>query len=93
MSTSDADFDALPATVCEVIWVWTILQKFGLAPKIATIIFENSSVSISWTDTVHSWRNVINVGIKYHYVKESVFNKIFEVRYTPTDKNRADRLT
>lgn len=93
MFRTEPEFDALAVTVCEVIWAPAALKDLGAKTEMPTVIFEDKLVSIKWTGTVQGLRNVKQVVIKYQYVREHVQSETVEVRYTPTEQNRADMLT
>lgn len=93
MSTTEAEFDALAAKVREVVWARAVLHDLGEKTEKPTVVFEDNLVSISWTETVQGLRNVKHVGFKYQFVREHVMSKTVEIRYTPTEVNRADVFT
>lgn len=49
--------------------------------------------AISWMDHVLGRRKVKHVGIKYHYVRQSVAERLTTVVHMPLSDNRADSLS
>lgn len=86
LSTSEAEFSALADTVREISWLRAVLNDIGLELPKPTTIFQDNLGTISWTEEVQGLRKAKHIGIKYHYVKESVQNGKIEVQYIPSEK-------
>lgn len=93
LSTAEAEFSALSACVREVRWLRDVMAEVCCPQVKATTIYQDNLGAISWTEHVQGLRKVKHVGIKYHYVRESVDAKHVTVQYTPSADNRADSLT
>lgn len=93
LSTSEAEFYALSSSARELVWTRSVLTDLGQGIDALTTVYEDNLGTIAWTKNVQGLRNVKHVGLKYHYVLESVVGQKVEVVYTPSIENRADGLT
>lgn len=93
MSTAEAEFAALEFTVRDVIWMRNTLADLQLLVKPKTVNKQDNLGNISWTENVQGLRKFKYVCIRYNYVREAVDTAQVTVKYTPSEKNRADSLT
>ena len=93
LSTPEAEFNALSHSIKELRWLRIVLLELKAIDTGPIIIKQDNLGSISWTEGVNGLRKVKHVGIKYHYVRDSVERKIVQVGYTPSAENRSDSLT
>ena len=92
-STAEAEFNALSNAIREVKWIRMVLKELNVIEDEPTQILQDNLGSISWTEEVNGLRKVKPVGIKYHYVRDSVDAKHITVKFTPSSGNRSDSLT
>ena len=92
-STAEAEFNALSQGIKKLKWIRQVLEEIGIPQKNLTTVLQDNLGAISWTQDVQGLRRVKHVGIKYHYVRDSIENKDAEVKFTPSNQNHSDSLT
>ena len=92
-STSEAEFNALSHGIRELKWIREVLNETNMTQSGPTVVYQDNLGSISWTEDTQGLRRVKHVGIKYHFVRDSIETKHVEIKYTPSHLNRSDSLT
>lgn len=92
-STTEAEFISLAHCAREIHWIRATLAELSVDQKGPTIVHQDNLGAIYWTNEVQGLRKVKHIGIRYHYVRDAVEEKSVEVKYTPSNENKADGLT
>jgi Reverse transcriptase (RNA-dependent DNA polymerase) len=93
LSTAEAEYMAISATVQEVNWIKQLLVELELPVKLPVkLLCDNqAAIQISTNDVNHS--RTKHIDIRHHFVRESVKNKEVDLSWIATDKQLADILT
>lgn len=93
LSSSEAEFFSLAHCVREIIWIGDVLHELGVPQMSPTTVLQDNLGTISWTEEMQGLRKVKHIGVKYHYVRDTVDSETVQVSHTPSSENRADSLT
>ncbi|MBW0530492.1 hypothetical protein O181_070207 [Austropuccinia psidii MF-1] len=96
ISTAEAEYKALCDMASELLWLKQWGQECDLLKKSLPIpIHEDNQGCISTINGDCSVNNkrMKHVDIQLHFVKEAMWNGVFELIYTPTNRMLADFLT
>ena len=100
LSTAKAEYIALSVAVCEAVWLRKLLTNLFDHEMDPTIIHcdNQSCVKLSENLVFHDrskhkvFRELHNIEIKYHYIRDMVQRKEVHVQYLPTHEQIADIL-
>lgn len=84
---------SLSKVMKEIKWMRNFINELGYSQENATVVFQDSSSSVSWAKGNHSFRKVKHVKIGYHFIKEMIANKKIELVQVSTHDMTADILT
>ena len=90
ISTSEAEYQAMAATVQEALYLRSLLDEMGVVIDGPTVI--NQSCIKMCKNPVMQKRTKHN-DVKYHFVRERVEDETFELQYCPTEFMEPDLLT
>ena len=94
LSSCEAEYVALCAEVCEVMYLRNLLDEMGFPQGDSTLIWEDNKAAILVAEQeTSSAGRCKHIDVKYRFVAEAVKDGIVRVRYTPTDTNMADLFT
>ncbi|GJZ75236.1 hypothetical protein Tco_0639701 [Tanacetum coccineum] len=92
MSSAEAEYVALSASLTQVMWMRTQLQDYGFNyNKIPLYCDSQSAIAISCNPVQHSRTKHIHT--RYHFIKEQVENGIIELYFVRTEYQLADMFT
>lgn len=93
LSTAEAEYMALTATVQDVIWTTQLLKELRYDIKLPIIIYcDNQSAQLLANSSGFRHRTK-HIDIKYHFIREKVELNVIKIEYITTTKNVADSLT
>ena len=92
LSNFEAEFFSLSQCTREVMCVRELLEELEVKQCYPTAVFKDNLGTISWTEDMQWLRKVKHIGIKYHYIRDSVQAKIVQVKHVNTQENRSDSL-
>ena len=87
-STTEAEYMSLFVAARQAIWYLHGSQEFGLTIPTTVRCDNTSAISISIVSNCSK-----HIAIHYHFVRESVIYKKFELDYVDTSSNPADIFT
>ena len=94
LSSCEAEYVALCAEVCEVMYLRNLLHEMSFAQRDSTLIWEDNKAAILVAEQeTSSAGRCKHIDVKYRFVAEAVKDGVVRVRYTPTDTNVADLFT
>ena len=93
MSSCEAEYVAVSSTVCEAIWLRTILKELDHPQEKETVIFvdNKSAIQLTKNPVYHEWSKHIDT--RFHFLKGHVKQKIVELEYYHTMEQVADIFT
>ena len=94
LSSCEAEYVALCAEVCEVMYLRNLLYELGHEQVESTLVWEDNraAILIAEQETSSAGR-CKHIDVKLRFVAEAVKDGVVRVRYTPTDSNMADLFT
>jgi len=84
---------ALFEAVREALWLKSLLESLNINLKQPITIFEDNQGSISIANNPSCHKRSKHIGIKYHFSREQVENKLIRLEYISTDHQLADILS
>jgi hypothetical protein len=93
LSTAEAEYMAISATIQEVNWISQLLSELDLNVKSTAKLFcdNQAAIAISTNDINHS--RTKHIDIRHHYIRDAIKNKQIDLAWISTDKQMADILT
>ena len=93
LSTAEAEFIALAASVQEVIFLRNLLAELGY-PQSPTVVYEDNQATIFSLKNLGSDHNrTKHIDLRYFFLREKVADGLVIIKYVSTDNNVADALT
>ncbi len=93
LSTTEAEYVALAATVQEVLYLRAMLRELGFQQISATKIGEDNQATIKIARNPEHHGRCKHMDLRFFFVQERVQNGDVELVYTPTKDMPADLLT
>jgi len=93
LSTAEAEYMAISATIQEVMWIYQLLEELKLPVKrpIELLCDNRAAISISSNDVNHS--RTKHIDIRHHYIRDMIKKEYVKVSWIDTNKQLADILT
>src|SRR3984957_7798873 len=92
LSSAEAEYMALSATVCELLWYQMWIQEVFNIKLIGSICCDNqAAIHLSSNDGMHGRSK--HIDIRHHFIRDHVRSKTIVVKYVNTKKQQADLLT
>lgn len=92
LSTTEAEYMALTAAAQEAIWLRNLNDELFDNPEEVQLYCDNkSALELAQNDMYHARTKHIN--IRFHFIRETIVNKIVRVSYVNTNEQIADILT
>ena len=93
LSTAEAEYVALSQATQEVTWLRELFKDLHNKQTDPTIIYEDNQAAISIAESPQYHSKTKHIDIKYHYVREKVFDNTIKLIYCPTNNMLADMMT
>jgi hypothetical protein len=93
LSSTEAEYKALCATTCEVVWLRRILQDVGEQQKRTTVIKSDSQSSIKLENNLVYHARTKHVEVQFHFVREKIQSDDISLMYCNTCENVVDIFT
>jgi hypothetical protein len=93
LSTAEAEYMAITEVVQEVKWLKQLLQEMNYNVQLPINIYVDniSAICIGENDVQHE--RTKHIDIKYHYIRENIYNNEIKLVYMPSDQQLADVFT
>lgn len=97
-TAKDRDVEYYRVGVCgcsvrKVFWVRRLLEEIGSGCEKATTLWVDNQSAIKLSKNPEFHIRIKHIDIEYHYVREKVASRQIEVKYIPTELQRADMFT
>ena len=92
LSSCEAEYMALAAAVSEALWLLSILHGFGINQK-SMIIYEDNQGCIELSKTTKHHGRSKHIDMRYHFIREQIYNNIIKVIYCQSKEMIADLFT
>jgi hypothetical protein len=93
LSTGEAEWYALSATVQSIIGMRQLCAELGMKQSHPTVIDEDNSAASIMPTTFGPSSKMKHIDIRHHFVREAAANGEISVHQVPTSEQRADILT
>ena len=93
LSSTEAEYIALCSTAQEVVWLRKLLCSLEFEQNEPTLLFEDNQGAIALCKNPKDHSRMKHVDIKYHFVRETVKNKIISLEHCPSKEMLADIFT
>ena len=93
LSTAEAEYMALGATIQEIRWIRNLLGELGVSAKEPTTVWcdNQAAIAISKNDVNHN--RTKHIDIKHHFVRDAVKTEQVKIEWISTSEQVADVLT
>eukprot|EP00253_Pinus_taeda_P004899 PITA_04899 len=93
LSTAEAKYVVVASCCTQLLWMMQTLQDFQITctPPISILCDNTSAINISNNPVMHSITK--HIPIKYHFLREQVFEQKVKLLYVPSKEQVADILT
>jgi hypothetical protein len=92
LSSTEAEYVALACAAAELVWLRNLLRDMHVTYEDSTIMFEDNQSCIHLLSK-YEHRRMKHLDVKYHFVRDLAMSKIIDVKYIPSNEQRADILT
>ena len=93
LSTLEAEFVAIAAATCEVIWIRGLLCSVGLGDSKPVKIYTDSRNAYSYCIKPIASTHTKHIDVKFHFVKDHLADKSIELHCVSGEDQLADYLT
>ena len=93
LSSTEAEYMSLSECAQDIYWFRQMLTDFGYAPSAPILLHEDNQGCIAIAKDPVDHHRIRHVAIKYHFVREAIDNKTFDIVFVPTASMIADGLT
>ena len=89
LSSCEAEYRAAK----EAVWLWHVLTKLGLAPKLSTMLKcdNQGAIQLAYNLVYHS--KTKHLDLDAHYIRGFVAGGIISLQYCPTEQQATDIFT
>jgi hypothetical protein len=93
LSSAEAEYMAISATVQEIKWISQLMEELGLnTVKPSTLYCDNqAAIAISNNDVHHA--RTKHIDIRHHYVRDAIKAKEIDIKWISTNNQLADIFT
>ncbi len=94
LSTAEAKYYAASAAGCEILYLWTLLDRLGFKQKKPTPIYEDNTACIEWGNNIIGGRErAKHIDIRKHFAHEVIQNCAKLLFKVPTAQQMEGILT
>jgi hypothetical protein len=93
LSSTESEYVALCAAVCEIKWLRRLLDELGFFQSKPTVIFEDNKSCIEFVNGNMNHKTSKHINPKFHFSREAVQMGDIKLEYCPTKEMVADILT
>jgi hypothetical protein len=93
LSTMESEYIAASDTGREAKWLRLLLSELGLPQKSPTKIWCDNESAIALARNPEYHKRSKHIDVRYHHLRELVFNKVIDIEYVNTKEQLADFLT
>lgn len=93
MSTAESEYIAAASAAKEAVWLRNLLDDIGYRCGKPTILYVDNQSTIRLIKNSEFHKRTKHIDIRHHFIREKVEQGDIEVKYVPTNYQRADILT
>ncbi|KAJ0754054.1 putative RNA-directed DNA polymerase [Helianthus annuus] len=92
LSTTEAEYVAATEACKELLWLKSFTQELGFMQQRYVVLCDNqSAIHLAKNSTFH--KRTKHIDVKYHWIRDALEDKLFELDKVHTDDNGSDMLT
>ncbi|GFU63928.1 retrovirus-related Pol polyprotein from transposon TNT 1-94 [Trichonephila clavipes] len=94
LSTMEAEYVSLTEAAKEFIWLKNVIDNKSLNLELSeNVMFCDNQAAISFSKSpVENYRTK-HIDVRYHYLRNLIYDKVFQIKYIGTKNNLADIFT
>ncbi|GFX35032.1 retrovirus-related Pol polyprotein from transposon TNT 1-94 [Trichonephila clavipes] len=94
LSTMEAEYASLTETAKEFIWLKNVIDNKSLNLELSeNVMFCDNQAAISFSKSpVENYRTK-HIDVRYHFLRNLIYDKVFQIKYIGTKNNLADIFT
>jgi hypothetical protein len=94
LSTMESEYVTLTEAAKELIWIKNVLENEILnLPLKDNILYCDNQAAIAFSNSPFENHRTKHIHVKYLFLRNLVYEKLFELKYIPTNLNLADSFT
>lgn len=93
LSSCESELMSLVNTATEVMWLINLLTELKVKTKPPTIIYCDNQSTINYASEMKSYNRLKHIDLRYHFIKDELEKKTFDVKWISTGKQLADIFT
>lgn len=93
LSSTEAEYIALGGAICEGKWLRGLLHELDIDCNDATIIHEDNQSTMRVAEEPREHQRMKHIDVKYNFIRDSISNNEFKLKYIPTGDQTADIMT
>jgi hypothetical protein len=93
LSTAEAEYMAMSATVQEILWLRTLFNEMGFTQTAPTLLLCDNEPAIQIANDDRHHARTKHIDIRYHFMRTHINQKELEVKWVSTHLQEADILT
>jgi hypothetical protein len=92
LSTTEAEYIAANEAGKEMVWLKRFIQELHVKQESYVVHCDSQSgIDLSKNTMYHA--RTKHIDLRYHWIRDAILNKVFQLRKIHTDKNSSDMLT
>ncbi|KAJ0501528.1 putative RNA-directed DNA polymerase [Helianthus annuus] len=92
LSTTEAEYVAATEACKELLWLKRLMQELGFMQQRYVVLCDNqSAIHLAKNSMFH--KRTKHIDVKYHWIRDALEDKLFELDKVHTDDNGSDMLT
>lgn len=92
LSSAEAEYIALSSCTTECIFIKQLLESLLLKTVSPIVVYEDNQSAIKIASTLETKRSK-HIDVRYHFIRNYIFDQTIELRYIKTSEQCADMLT
>ena len=92
-SSAESEYRSLSSAATEVIWLQSLFAELDIKIEPVPIIWCDNTEAKALTDNPVFHSRTKHIEVDIHFIRKKVVDKVLEVRYVPTELQKADLFT
>jgi len=93
LSTAEAELYAITEGAKDLKMAINLLKELGIQVKSSPMIYCDNKAAIAISNSKGNKRKVRHIDLRHFFIKEELENKVFDIAYIDTIRNKSDGLT
>ena len=92
LSTAEAEYIAITDIAKEIAWFKLFMSEMGF-PQGNVVVCEDNEAAIKISKNPQDHKRTKHIQVRYHYIRDQIYNGEFHLEYVPTEYQLADIFT